>query len=52
MARDTDRRNIAIPKPDIAELEAIADQRGLSLPDIVREAIRDYLTRQKKGRAK
>lgn len=43
MKRKTSRRNIAIPDPDIAKLEAIAEKKGLGLPDIVRKAIDEYL---------
>ena len=43
MTRKTTRKNIAIPDPDIERLELIAARKGLTLPDIVRRAIDEYL---------
>jgi len=42
-----ERTNIYLPKPMLDRLRAIAEQRGVSVAELVRRAVEDFLKRQK-----
>jgi hypothetical protein len=41
------RRNIHLPKPQILALELLAQERGVSVPYLIREAVDEYLEKRK-----
>ena len=43
-----ERRNIALTKPQVAGLDEVRKARDVTLPQVVRDAIDEYLERWKK----
>lgn len=52
METTVERRNIGIPKPHIEELEDIAQKTDVKLPQLVRDAIKDYLDKLRNEHSK
>ena len=44
-----ERRNIALTKPQVAGLEEVRKARDITLPQVVRDAIDEYLEKWKKA---
>jgi hypothetical protein len=42
-----ERRNISFPNPDAAKLDRLAKDKDVTFPQLVRDAVKEYLERHK-----